>query len=110
VFLMVYAGHVTVQPVICQPNARSDRLMVKSRHMLIHSASQLLTLAGGPQRGSELGRLEIIPGGAVLVRDEKIAAVGPTDELRAAYPDELMLDASRKVVMPGFVDPHTHAI
>ena len=34
--------------------------------MLIHSASQLLTLAGGPQRGRELGRLAIIPDGAVL--------------------------------------------
>ena len=32
------------------------------------------------------------------------------EELRAAYPDEPTLDASGKVVMPGFVDPHTHAI
>ena len=46
--------------------------------MLIHSASQLLTLAGGPQRGNDLGRLEIIPDGAVLIQDEKIAAVGTT--------------------------------
>jgi imidazolonepropionase len=36
--------------------------------MLIHSASQLLTLAGGPQRGHELGRLGIIPNGAVGTR------------------------------------------
>lgn len=78
--------------------------------MLIHSASQLLTLAGGPQRGGDLGRLSIIPDGAVLVRDEKIAAVGTTNELRSAYPDELALDTRRCVVMPGFVDPHTHAI
>jgi imidazolonepropionase len=44
------------------------------------------------------------------VRDEKIVAVGSSRELRAAYPDEPVLDASGKVVMPGFVDPHTHAI
>ena len=78
--------------------------------MLIHSASQLLTLAGGPQRGHALGTLGIIENGAVVVRDEKIVAVGGTDELRAAYPDEPTLDAGRCVVMPGFVDPHTHLI
>ena len=78
--------------------------------MLLHSASQLLTLAGGPQRGRDLGRLGIIPDGAVLIEGEKIAAVGTPSELRLAYPDEPTLDASGKVVLPGFVDPHTHAI
>lgn len=78
--------------------------------MLIHSASQLLTLPGGPQRGRELGRLGIIPNGAVLVRGGKIAAVGSTAELRADFPDEPALDAGGKVVMPGFVDPHTHLV
>jgi imidazolonepropionase len=78
--------------------------------MLIHSATQLLTLAGGPQRGRSLGSLGIVEDGAVLVRDEKIVAVGKTDELHAAYPNEPNLDASGSVVMPGFVDPHTHLI
>ena len=78
--------------------------------MIVHSASQLLTLAGGPQRGSELGRLGIIPDGALLVRGERIAAVGPSAELRAAYPDEPALDAGGKVVLPGFVDPHTAVV
>jgi imidazolonepropionase len=78
--------------------------------MLIHSASELLTLAGGPQRGHALGTLGIIENGAVVVRDERIVAVGRTEELRAAYPDEPTLDASRCVLMPGFVDPHTHVI
>lgn len=78
--------------------------------MLIHSASQLLTLAGGPQRGRALGNLGIIEDGAVLIRDEKIFAVGTTNELKNAYPDEPTLDAGRGVLMPGFVDPHTHLI
>jgi imidazolonepropionase len=78
--------------------------------MLIHSATQLLTLSGGPQRGNALGSLGIIENGAVLVRDEKIVAVGTTDELRTAYPGEPGLDATGCVVMPGFVDPHTHVI
>ncbi|HEX9616212.1 MAG TPA: imidazolonepropionase [Anaerolineales bacterium] len=78
--------------------------------MLIHSASQLLTLAGGPQRGPDLGRLGTIESGAVLIQDGVIAAVGDSAELLAAYPDEPALDASGRVVMPGFVDPHTHLI
>jgi len=78
--------------------------------MLIHSANQLLTLSGGPQHGLALGALGIIENGAVLIRDEKIIALGTTAELRADYPNEPGLDASGCVVMPGFVDPHTHVI
>jgi imidazolonepropionase len=78
--------------------------------MLIHPSSQLLTLAGGPQRGHALGNLGIIEDGAVVVRDEKIVAVGTSAELKDAYPDEPTLDANGCVLMPGFVDPHTHVI
>ena len=78
--------------------------------MLIHSSSQLLTLAGGPQRGKSLGSLGIIEDGAVVLRDEKIIAVGTTVELKASFTDEPTLDASGCVLIPGFVDPHTHVI
>jgi imidazolonepropionase len=78
--------------------------------MLIHSSSQLLTLAGGPQRGHALGTLGIIENGAVVIRDERIVAVGTTAELWASYPHEPRLDANGCVLMPGFVDPHTHVI
>ncbi len=78
--------------------------------MLIFHASQLLTLAGGPQRGGELGRLGLIPDGALLLRGAEIAAVGTSADLLVAYPQEETLDAGGCVVMPGFVDPHTHAL
>ena len=78
--------------------------------MLIHSASQLLTLKGGPQRGSQLGKLNIIPDGALVIQEGKITATGTTAELQAAYPDEPSVGAENCVVMPGFVDPHTHLI
>src|SRR5512133_3204163 len=76
--------------------------------MLIHSASQLLTLAGGPQRGSTLGDLGLIEDGAVLIQEGQIVAVGKSSELRELYPNEPKLDVSGRVVLPGFVDPHTH--
>lgn len=78
--------------------------------MLIHSASQLITLAGGPQRGHELGRLGILPNGAVLVRDGLIVETGATLDLLNKYPNEERLDAEGMAVLPGFVDPHTHLV
>lgn len=78
--------------------------------MIIHNISQLLTIKGGPQRGGELGKLGIIERGAVLVRGDTIEAVGLEDDLLAKYPDERRLDANGKVVLPGFVDPHTHLV
>ncbi len=77
---------------------------------LLHSASQLLTLAGGPQRGGDLGRLGLIEDGALTLAGERILAVGTTAELRARYPQAQPLDAAGRVVMPGFVDPHTHVV
>ena len=78
--------------------------------MLIHSASQLLTLAGDPQRGSRLGELGIIKDGAMLVQDGRIAAIGPSAELRQQHKNEERLDAQGRVLMPGLVDCHTHVV
>jgi imidazolonepropionase len=78
--------------------------------MLIHSAEQLVTVAGGPQRGHNLGKLGAISDGAVLRKGGTIAEVGGSADLLAAYPNEERLDVSGKVVMPGFIDPHTHAV
>jgi imidazolonepropionase len=78
--------------------------------MLIHSASQLLTIQGPPQRGNDMGNLNIIPDGAVFIKDGMITAVGTTEELISRYSTYPKVDATGKVVMPGFVDPHTHVI
>ena len=78
--------------------------------MLIHSASQLLTLTKDPQRGSRLGELGIIPDGAVLTNGSTILETGTSADLLARFPNEDRLDASGCVLMPGFVDPHTHLV
>ncbi len=78
--------------------------------MLIVNSSQLLTLAGGPQHGADLGRLGIINRGAVLIRSGEILETGTSDELLRKYPDEERLDAGGLAVLPGFVDPHTHLV
>lgn len=78
--------------------------------MLIHSASQVLTLEGGPQRGEKLGDLGLIPEGAVLFRAGKILDAGPSPEMIKKYPAEEKWDARGRVLLPGFVDPHTHVV
>jgi imidazolonepropionase len=76
--------------------------------LLIRNA-RILTLGPGilPRRGKELGNLGIIPVGEVLVTDGKIAAVGARIEAPPA--DAEIIDAQGRVLMPGFVDCHTHA-
>lgn len=80
--------------------------------LLFHSAAQVVTCGGGPtpRRGAALGDVGVIPDGAVAVSDGHIVAVGPSAEVRAAYPAHETLDVSGRVICPGFVDCHTHLI
>ena len=78
--------------------------------MLIHSASQLLTLTKDPQRGDRLGDLGIIPDGAVLIDGASILEAGTSADLLAHFPNEERLDVGGCVLMPGFVDSHTHLV
>lgn len=70
--------------------------------------ARILTLRGepGPRRGPALRELGVIAQGEVLVAEGKIAAVG---EKLEAPPDAEVIDAAGRVLMPGFVDCHTHA-
>jgi imidazolonepropionase len=75
-------------------------------------ASQLVTLAGpkGPRAGRELSDLAIIPDGGMLIRDGKIDIVGPRTEIEKKAGGAEIIDAHGKVVLPGFVDAHTHLV
>ncbi len=79
--------------------------------LIVHHAAQLLTIAGTvPRRGLALRDLNIIHDGAVAIHGATIVAVGTTAEVNAQYRATLTLDARGRVVLPGFVDPHTHAV
>ena len=73
--------------------------------------SELVTLAGParPRTGVELRELSIIRDGAMLIRDGRIERAGPRREI-AIDPDAEIVDAGGRVVMPGFVDAHTHPV
>ena len=81
--------------------------------MLITGASQLLTLRGRvPRRGKSLSDLGIVKDGALLIRDGVIVAVGARSEVESLPESRSAekLDVGGRVVLPGFVDSHTHLI
>lgn len=83
--------------------------------LLIVNASQLLTCASphGPKRGVALADPGLIEDGALACLEGQIVAVGRTADLLAMLEDPdaaHIIDAAGKVVLPGFVDPHTHLL
>jgi len=84
-----------------------------ARTLLVLHASELLTLRGprGPRAREAAAELGLIEDGAVFVEGERIRDIGPTAEVLARHPRaDVTIDAAGKVVLPGFVDAHTHAI
>src|SRR4030042_3578596 len=86
----------------------------ESFDLLLTNASQLITLKGNkvPRRTKYMSELGIIKNGAIAVTADKIHWVGPTKQLPQLWlkNTENVIDASGSVVMPGFVDPHTHLV
>src|SRR5260370_38744650 len=81
---------------------------------LVRGARQLLTLRGpsGPRGGADLRHLGLIQDGAVLIDGGVIRDVGPSRRLEklALARNAEEIDASGRVVMPGFVDSHAHLV
>jgi imidazolonepropionase len=84
-----------------------------SNSLLIVGASQILTLRGrGPRRGKALSNLGVINDGALLIRDGRIVSVGVRAKVEA-LPEAKTADnlyVGGRVVLPGFVDSHTHLV
>jgi len=87
--------------------------------LVVENIGQLCTVAPpdappGPRRGSWLAEPGVIDGAALVVRAGKVAAVGPQRELRdrlgKRWSGGKHLDARGCCVIPGLVDPHTHAV
>ena len=75
-------------------------------------ASQLVTVAG-PKRarvGAEISEPAIIRDGGMLIRDGRIDIVGSSEEVTKNADDVEVIDAGGRIVLPGFVDAHTHLV
>ena len=95
--------------------------MSRESGLLLANIGQLLTLRSpsttfGPRRGHDLKELGTIVEGAVLCIGGKIVSVGTTkDALRDPWLKKnrkkiIEIDCSGRVVLPGFVDSHTHPV
>ncbi|HWN23540.1 MAG TPA: hypothetical protein VNN16_00395, partial [Candidatus Sulfotelmatobacter sp.] len=80
--------------------------------LAILHAAQLVTLAGAkkPRVGAEMSELAIICDGGMRISDGKIDSVGSSDEIKKNAADAEIIDAGGQVILPGFVDAHTHPV
>ncbi len=80
--------------------------------ILIRGAKQLLTLRGSrtPRCGTGLNELGVVGDGAALVANGVLLEVGPSRRVEnlAVARDAMEINAAGRVVMPGFIDCHTH--
>jgi imidazolonepropionase len=80
---------------------------------VLRHAAQLVGVAAPGERarrGPALRQPGVIPDGAVVIEGERIAWVGPTADLPPQPPDAEVHDLAGNIVLPGFVDSHTHLI
>ena len=82
------------------------------KSLAVLHASQLVTLAGPqePRVGSDMSDLAIIRDGGMLIIDGKIDIVGSSDRIERNASNAEIIDAGGRVVLPGFVDAHTHLV
>jgi imidazolonepropionase len=77
------------------------------------NAAQIITIAGPPRPrvGAEMGELAIIAEGGMVIEDGRISEIGHSGEIEETLPTGTqIIDATGKVVLPGFVDAHTHPV
>lgn len=86
--------------------------MTRPAISLFVNATQVVTCAGAPRArtGKEMSALEVVKDCAVAVQGDRIVAVGPRKKLEEEYADAACVDCSDRVLTPGLVDSHTHAI
>ena len=81
---------------------------------VIEQATAIATCAGpAPRRGSNQGQIGLRPGAVIAAHEGRIVSVGPPGTLHTSVEvltGATRIDASGCVVVPGFVDPHTHIV
>ena len=85
----------------------------ESKRLAVVNCSQVVTLAGPqhPRVGPEMRELGIVERGAILIRDGLVEAVGSSKQIETQIDaDAVVIDAGGRVVLPGFVDAHTHPV
>ncbi len=95
-----------------EPQSLHDAASLPNEPLLFVNASQVVTCAGPARarRGAEMNDAGVRTNVAVAVRDGKVAAVDTLETLRRDFGGVREVDLSGHILMPGFVDSHTHSI
>ncbi|MBK7702778.1 MAG: imidazolonepropionase [bacterium] len=95
----------------------NDAALAAGPDLLVENIGQLCTLdapgrpIAGPRRGADLDDAGVVARAALAVTGGRVLAYGPQEELRArSGAPKSVLDAGGRCVVPGWVDPHTHAV
>lgn len=85
--------------------------------ILINNANEVLTMASEvklPRRREQMSELGLKKEVSILIEDNRIAMIAPLEEIKNEFPHLVnnadVIDARGKIVMPGFVDCHTHLV
>jgi len=86
--------------------------MTNPKPLLFVNASQVVTCAGPARarKGNEMSDAGILRNTAVAVSAGRIAMIGAARDLEHAYSDAEVIDCRGRVLTPGLVDSHTHAV
>lgn len=87
--------------------------MEESSFLAVINCNQIVTLAGParPRIRDELRDLAIVKNGAMFVRDGLVEVIGSQSEIEEQIDSEtVVVDAAGGVLLPGFVDAHTHPV
>jgi imidazolonepropionase len=88
-------------------------LMNPGHELAVLNCNQIISLAGQkrPRVRSEMRELSVIPDGALLIRDGRIRAIGTRAQIEPLLTSKTeVVDAHGRIVLPGFVDAHTHPV
>ncbi|HQP84316.1 MAG TPA: imidazolonepropionase [Candidatus Syntrophosphaera thermopropionivorans] len=79
---------------------------------IVRNCRQLITCKGkdGPLKGKEMSDIVIFEDGALAIKDGYIVDIGSDAEIAEKYTADEIISAKNYLVLPGFVDCHTHPV
>ena len=103
----------TAHKILAPKEEVAVQVPAKKRDLLLFNAGEIVTMAGdeNPRRGAQMKDLGVVSDAALYASGGRIVEVGDSATLRRKHAGaSTAIDAKGGLVIPGFVDPHTHLV